>query len=392
MRLGIRARGAPSARVWDVVLAVVLAATSVVPVVGGDPSWGTPRALGLTLALASTVPVAWRSSRPILATSVVLVANAACVYAATPHQAAFQPFVALVLVAYSLGARAQGPRALWASGILAVLAVPLFAISVIVNHQDAGNAVPSYVWLVAAWLVGRTVGDWRQKSYALEAANRELADQRETLAEAAVAVERGRIARELHDVVAHNVSMMVVQAGAAARLLEGDQPHVRDALDVIGETGRQTVDEMRTLLGVLRSDDGSHPLRPQPGIADLDQLIAGVCHAGLPVVLRVEGEPRALPNAIDLSAYRIVQEALTNTLKHAGPARAEVVVRYAEASVELEIADTGTAGGTRAAGTGNGLVGMRERVAMFGGELFAAPEPNGFRVRALLPFAQPRLA
>jgi signal transduction histidine kinase len=203
-----------------------------------------------------------------------------------------------------------------------------------------------------------------------------------------VAVERGRIARELHDVVAHNVSMMVVQAGAAARVLRGEEPDVRNALDVIAATGRETVDEMRTLLGVLRSDDGP-TLRPQPGLADLEQLIGGVREAGLSVTLRIEGAPRPLPPALELSAFRIVQEALTNTLKHAGPARAEVIVRYEDSLVTLEIADNGR-GPRSDRGAGHGLVGMRERATMLDGELETArADGGGFTVRARLPLGAP---
>ena len=198
-------------------------------------------------------------------------------------------------------------------------------------------------------------------------------------------MERGRIARELHDVVAHNVSMIVVQAGAAARVLDGDQPDVRNALEVIASTGRETVDEMRALLGVVRSDDGPAALKPQPGLADLEQLVSGVREAGLPVTLRIEGSPRPLPPALDLSAFRIVQEALTNTLKHAGPAQAQVTIRYEDGLVTLEITDTGH-GPQGARGTGHGLVGMRERAAMFGGQLEAGQaDGGGFTVRARLP-------
>jgi signal transduction histidine kinase len=242
------------------------------------------------------------------------------------------------------------------------------------------------------------VRSWRHQNVALEAANRELAEQRELQAQAAVAVERGRIARELHDVVAHNVSMMVVQAGAAGRVLDGDQPDVRNALEVIAATGRETVDEMRTLLGVLRSEDGQAALKPQPGLADLEQLIDGVREAGLPVTLRIEGVPRPLPAALDLSAYRIVQEALTNTVKHAGPARAEVTVRYEDGQVALKIADSGhgpdgVPGPLTGRGTGHGLVGMRERAAMLGGDLEAAPtDGGGFTVRARLPLPAPASA
>jgi signal transduction histidine kinase len=366
----------------DALLAFVLAGSSVGAVAGGDrTSWGHPLWLAIPLALATSVPVAWRARRPLPAAAIVLAANGLCAYAAAPHQAAFQPFIALTLVSYSVGSRHEGRR--WAPPLLALAAIPLFVVAV-AHGQSAGNALPNYVWLIAAWAVGRTVRGWREKSVALEGANRELAAQRELQAQAAVAVERGRIARELHDVVAHNVSMMVVQAGAARRVLDGDQPHVSTALDAIASTGRQTIDEMRTLLGVLRDRDDAAALEPQPGLADLEQLVEGVRAAGLPVTLSIEGDPRPLPQAADLSAFRIVQEALTNSLKHAGPASADVVVRYAADEVQLEIRDNGS-GRSNGNGTGHGLVGMRERAAMFGGELDAAPQAGGgFAVRARL--------
>jgi signal transduction histidine kinase len=367
----------------DAALAFVLAASSVAFVLGGDhTSWGHPLPLAITLALVTSLPVAWRSRQPLLAAALVLAGNGACAYAAAPHQAAFQPFVALALVAYSVGSHYEGP--LWPPAGLAVAAVPLF-VAAVMHGQSAGNAIPNYVWLLAAWGVGRTVRSWRQKSAALELANRELAEQRELQAQAAVTIERGRIARELHDVVAHNVSMMVVQAGAAQRVLEGPQPDVRNALEAIAHTGRQTIDEMRTLLGVLRETNDPTALKPQPGLAELERLVDGIRSAGLPVTLRVEGDPQGLPQALDVSAFRIVQEALTNTLKHAGPARADVVVRYEPGAVTLEVRDSG-AGKANGHGTGHGLVGMRERVAMFGGELDAAAQHGGgFVVRARLP-------
>jgi signal transduction histidine kinase len=380
----------------DAVLAAFLAATSVLPVLAvGDLSWGHPKALGVALGLLSTVPVAWRARRPLTAFAIVLFANGACIYAAVPNGAAFQPFVALTLTAYSVGSRAEGRRALWVPPVLLLASVPVF-VAARLHGQDSGNIIPSLVWLVAAWAVGRVVRSWRHKNAALEAANRELEEQRELQAQAAVAVERGRIARELHDVVAHNVSMIVVQAGAAARVLHGEQPDVRNALEVIAASGRETVDEMRMLLGVLRSDDGPAALKPQPGLADLEQLVSGVRQAGLPVTLRIEGAPRPLPPTLDLSAFRIVQEALTNTLRHAGPARAEVTVRYEDGLVTLEIADTGhgpDGGPITGRGTGHGLVGMRERAAMLGGELEAArADSGGFTVRARLPAATPASA
>src|SRR5438477_401099 len=158
----------------------------------------------------------------------------------------------------------------------------------------------------------------------------------------AVAAERARIARELHDVVAHNVSVMVVQAGAARRTIERDPERAREALTSVEDTGRQALDEMRCLLGVLRTeDDATEQRAPQPGISDLDSLVAHVRDAGLPVELVVEGQPRPLMSGADMSAYRIVQEALTNSLKHAGPARAQVVLRYGEHDLRVEVVDDG---------------------------------------------------
>jgi signal transduction histidine kinase len=373
--------------VGDSLLALLLALTSLATILFRDDlSWGSPKPLAVALALASTLPVAWRARHPLLAAAIVLAANGACAYAAAPHQAALQPFVALTLVFYSVGSRSERP--LWVPSLLAVAPVPLF-VAAVLHGQSAGNAIPNYVWLLAAWAVGRSVRSWRRKSVALALANRELAEQRELQAQAAVAVERGRIARELHDVIAHNVSMMVVQAGAAERVLEGGQQQVRDALDAIALTGRQTVDEMRTVLGVLRAETDRAALRPQPGLADLEQLVASVREAGLPVRLRIDGEPCRLPQALDLSAYRIVQEALTNALKHAGPAEAEVVVGYDRGSVQIEVRDTG-AGQASGQGTGHGLIGMRERVAMFGGQFDAARvDGGGFAVRARLPLGVP---
>jgi signal transduction histidine kinase len=372
-------------RAGDVVVAVLLALSSVVPIlVRGDPSWGTDRPLAVMLALASTVPVACRVRWPVPAALVVLVATGGAVIAAVPHQGAFQPFVALVLVAYAVGSHAEGRSAMLAPPALAGIAAGLF-VAAVVHGQAGGNVVPSFVWLSAAWLVGRIVCSWRRRSVELDLLNRELEGQRELRAQAAVAVERGRIARELHDVIAHNVSMVVVQAGAAASVLEGEQPHVRAALEAIETTGRATVDEMRRLLGVLRQSEDGAALAPQPGLAGLETLVAGVREAGLPVDLRIEGSPRQLPSALDLTAYRIAQEALTNVLKHAGPARAALTVRYDAAAVEIELRDDGAGGRSNGAGGGHGLIGMRERVALWGGTLDAGGTERGWLVRARLP-------
>jgi signal transduction histidine kinase len=235
------------------------------------------------------------------------------------------------------------------------------------------------VTFVVILLVRRVLGD-RERRAQLAERERDLA------AREAVVEERARIARELHDAIAHNVSMMVVQAGAERRVLDERDGPTREVLETIERIGRGALTEMRRLVGMLRSDSGD-PLTPQPGLDDLPTLVRQVGEAGLPVELQVEGERRELPVGIELSAYRIVQEALTNALKHAGQAHASVRVRYSADSLELEIVDDG-AGERQApiAPGGHGLVGMRERVALYGGRLDAGRRPSGgFAVRVLLP-------
>jgi signal transduction histidine kinase len=203
-----------------------------------------------------------------------------------------------------------------------------------------------------------------------------------------VAEERGRIARELHDVVAHSVSVMVVQAQAGPRLL-GEPEQARGAFRSIEASGREALVELRRLLGILRTGDEHLAIGPQPGLGSLQSLVEQMREAGLPVELRVEGEPLQLPPGVDLSAYRIVQEALTNTLKHAGQAEAEVVVRYGASELELEVVDNGSGGAASVNGPGHGLIGMRERVALYGGELVTGTRNSGgYAVRARLPLTR----
>jgi signal transduction histidine kinase len=213
----------------------------------------------------------------------------------------------------------------------------------------------------------------------------ERAQRSEAEAQSAVEEERSRITRELHDVLAHSVSVMTVQASAVRRLLLPEQERERQALLTVEETGRQALAEMRRLVGIMRSEEEVPALAPQPGLGTLPALVEQVRQSGLPVELTVEGEPVRLPAGVDLSAYRIVQEALTNALKHAGPAHAWVSVRYADDEVEIEIENDGTSDGAAEA-NGHGLVGMRERVALCGGELHLGPRPGGgFKISARLP-------
>ena len=202
--------------------------------------------------------------------------------------------------------------------------------------------------------------------------------------------ERTRIARELHDIVAHSVSTMVVHAGAERRVLDDGQASTREVLLSIEQTGRQAMAEMRRLLGMLRKDDQELALAPQPSLAHVELLVDQVRAAGMPVELRVEGEPVPLPQGVALSGYRIVQEALTNALKHAGPARATVTVLYDEHELTLEIADSGR-GAANGNGGGHGVIGMRERVALFGGEFDAGSRAgHGYAVQVRLPLGPPR--
>lgn len=344
------------------------------------PDW----ALSL-LAPGATLPLLRRRERPLLAFGLVLAATAAIVAFSVPLQAPFEPFVALVVALYAVGAHGDDRQGI--AGLVlffAGFAVPGLVL-VLAGQQREGDLVPGVVWLSAAWLIGRIIRGQQLRTLELEDLTAQLELEREERARTAVLYERARIARELHDVIGHNVSVMVVQAGAAGRVLEGEQPVVRDALATIEETGRQTVDEMRRLLGILRRPDDGLALAPQPGLGLLDGLLDQVRAAGLPVELRVEGEPERLPTGLDLTAYRIVQEALTNALKHAGPARAVVTVRYLGAEVELEVSDDGS-GDDGVSGEGHGLIGMRERVAVYGGRLEAGRRNGGgYELRARLP-------
>jgi signal transduction histidine kinase len=262
-------------------------------------------------------------------------------------------------------------------------------IAILVGHNDPTQKGGDYVFLAiiftVAWTVGFGVGGkFREVDEAKERAAR-AERQREERARLAVSEERARIARELHDVVGHSVSVMTVQASAVRRLLEPDQARERAALLVVEQTGREALAEMRRMVGVLRRPEEAPALAPQPTLEQLERLIENAREAGLPVELRVEGQPRQLSAGVDLTAYRLVQEGLTNALKHARAATAEVLVRYTDGHVELTVSDDGPGGGDGDKG-GHGLVGMRERVSVYGGELEAGPRPEGgYRLRARLP-------
>jgi signal transduction histidine kinase len=217
-----------------------------------------------------------------------------------------------------------------------------------------------------------------------------LARERDARARLAVLDERARVARELHDSVAHAISVMVLQAGAAEQVLDTEPEQARAALRAIQQVGREALEHLATLLGLLRATDDRPPLAPRPGLADLERLLAAVRQAGLPVRLKTIGQPGPLPAGLDAAAYRVIQEALTNALKHSGAASTEVTVRFAAHGVQLDIVDAGTSSPQEPTG-GHGLAGMRERVAHHGGRLRAGPGVggSGFAVSAFLPYAPP---
>ena len=370
----------------DAVLAGVILAASLVEIGASSAEWSAAAPVEVALALLCSVPLVWRRSHPLVVAVVVAAGVLAAGAVVAPDQGPFEVFVAYVIALYSVGVHAQkqaGVRVLTAISVAGALC--WFAASRVGDGAHYGDWFPGIVWGVFAWGVGRVIRRSSERMRKLERLTVELEAERDARAREAVTVERARIARELHDVVAHNISVMGVQAAAASRIMQGDEPEVRAALTAIETTGRETVDEMRRMLGILRRSDDELALAPQPSLRDLDALVEQVRAAGLDIEARIEGEPRMLPAGLDLSAYRIVQEALTNALKHAAPARVEVVVRYAEDAVVIEVSDDGSAPAV-GRGTGSGLVGMRERVALFGGELRAGKRvEGGWALHATLP-------
>jgi signal transduction histidine kinase len=287
-------------------------------------------------------------------------------------------------------------------GLALVLGCIVIVVSNIPGPQSASDLVFIPLRFVVAWIAGYAL---RERSEQAEAAEmratlaereREAAEMRAILAERerdaaariAVAEERARIARELHDIVAHAVSVMVLQIGAIRHKLPEAVEEDKDALKRVEQAGRTALAEMRRLLGAMRRDGDAVELGPQPGLDGLESLLEDVRRAGLPVQLHVDGEPFALPRAIDLSAYRIVQEGLTNALKHARASQADVTLRYGQDELELQVLDDGV-GTVTTNGLGHGLVGIRERVTIYGGEMSAGTGPaGGFVVTARLPVDQ----
>jgi signal transduction histidine kinase len=347
----------------------------------------------IPVSLTLAVPLVFRRAHPVAAFAVVIAVGALQVITDIRPG---PPDLSIVILLYTLAA--YTPRRVSVTG----LAVCLLGSAAAIARWGTPARLSWVEWALTgsiafagpsliAWVVGDSMR-YRRAYYAnLEERAARLETERDAQAQIAVATERARIARELHDVVAHNVSVMVVQADGASYTLDTDPARAREALTAIASTGRQALAEMRRLLGVLRrDDDGTDPGRaPLPGIGQLGELLEQTRAAGLPVALTVEGVPRPLPDGAALAAYRIVQESLTNTRKHGGPmATAQVMLRYLEDALVLRITDDGPGPAANSDGAGHGLTGMRERVAMYGGWVQAGPKTgSGFQVTARLPFA-----
>jgi signal transduction histidine kinase len=399
-RAGGSRRLPASAWVFDSALALVaagLATALVVPVLVSVPvGWDVPRgmlALGYGLVLLHTLPLAARRRFPGIVFAV-------CVATWVAFTAFFlPPFVlgpAILVAVYSVAA--YGDRWVSLAGLAAAeLGLAAFQLTAGRFERLERSTFLLFMGVIAvAWVLGHFVGDRQVYAAQLEERTAELERAREELARRAVTEERLRLARELHDVVAHAMSVIAVQSGVGAHVAASRPEEVGKALAAIEATSRAALEELRRLLGVLRQDsEPQASLTPVPGLANLDRLLAEVGRAGLAVRVRVEGTPLPLPAGVDLSAYRIVQEALTNVVKHAGPAHAQVTIGYRDQDVTVEVTDDG--GGAVApathgrVGTGHGLIGMRERVAAFNGQLEVGPRPGGgFRVAARLPLAAGR--
>jgi signal transduction histidine kinase len=376
--------------VFDSGLALVAAGISTAllvfnPTVRGLP--GGTFALGYVLVLLHTLPLAGRRRFPGAVLALSVASGLAVAALGLPPEILG---VAILVAVYTVAAYADR----WVPLVgLAVAEVGSAAVQLTSGRFQAPTVVSNALVIGAAWLVGHFVGVRRAYIRQLEERTAELERARAELARRAVVEERLRLARELHDVVAHAMSVIAVQSGVGAHVANTQPKEAAKALVAIEVTSRAALEELRRLLGVLRQADGPQgDLTPVPGLADLDGLLAEVGKAGLAVKLRVNGTRPPLPAGVDLSAYRIVQEALTNVVKHAGPARAHVVVDYRDQDVRVEVTDDGRGAMTSASdgrvGAGHGLIGMRERVAAFGGDFQAGPRPGGgFRVAARLPLA-----
>jgi signal transduction histidine kinase len=368
-------------RLIDVLAAVAIAIAGIAELVGEDELAHEPVLVALTLLVAA--PLAWRSALPLHAIAITGFGIVASALLGNNGVDNISFAFALLLATYSTGSHLPRRPALY--GLGASFAV-MYAMAILVEPREVGNFLfGPFFFGVIPWSIGRAVRRRDGLVRRLAAQREELQRTREQRAMLAVQDERTRIARDLHDTVAHAVAAMVVQAEGGRSALDRDIGMAVESAESIETAGRQALDELRELLGVLRRGDEQLALAPQPTLDRIGDLIARARAAGVDVRLTVEGDPGDLPRGAGLTAYRIVQEALANVLRHAGGAGASVVLRHAPDGLEIEVEDSGSGAQDRGR-DGHGLTGMRERAALHGGTLEAGPVGGGgWVVRARLP-------
>ena len=381
-------------RYGDWLLAGALAVGISVELVSWADS-GKPTALAC--GLIATVPLALRRRLPLVSFVLVMLGIELLTHVQPGFDNDSMLFVLAFFVAlYSLGRHATGVEA-WLGAVGVAVVMLLFNLSEGgIGETDLGDVAFLIGFVGAPWAAGLTLRLRRERETQLNAENERLRREQEERERRAVAEERARIARELHDVVSHAISITVLQARGARRALTSDPHTARQALDAIEQTNTAALGDMRRLLAVLRDTEpngerAAHPERaPQPSLQHLDKLVEQVRGSGVPVSIEVRGTQQGVPPGVDLSAYRIVQEALTNVLKHAARAEARIVLEYADDALAVTVSDDGLPGPlaeTVPAG-GSGLIGIQERVAVVGGEMTAGPRPDGgFEIRARLPYS-----
>lgn len=342
-----------------------------------------PIALQAASFAVMTSAVGWRRVRPLMASAMAGGGLVAQTLAGDAEVVG--GFIALLIVTYSVASYTSRNRALL-GGLLIVIGVFVYPV---MNRTSFADEVGNAVIFFGGWGLGRAVRARQLRAVEAELRIKVVEWDREEALRAVVADERTRIARELHDIVAHGVSIMVLQAGAARQTVDRDREGVKELLGIVEQTGRQALDEMHRLLGVLRRGDEDLALAPPATLAALDALLNDLRRTGLAVHCRVEGEPRALPASLDVSAFRIVQQALTNVVQHAHASCAEVVVGYEPDALRLMILDDGLDETSEGMPDRHGLVGMLERAELFGGAILAGPvAPHGWKVQARLPIGQ----
>lgn len=326
--------------------------------------------------------LAWRRVMPVPVAAAVMASNLL-----VNPDGQFSTLLALVLVAYTNGADNRPP---WSYVGLGVLVVPFLA-GLAMEDLEPSDVAAALVFLVGPWSVGVAMRQWAARSSHAEARARRLEQEREEHVAAATAAERTRIARELHDIVSHSISVIAIQTQAVRRRLAADQVREAEELIAVESAAREALAEMRRLVGVLRSDGETASLSPQPGLRELERLCQHIGSSGLAVDIHVEGRPYALPAGLDLAAYRIVQEGLTNALRHSGARRAKVLLRYHSNRVDIAVEDDGRGFDPVTVGSqGHGLIGVRERVGLYGGTVEVLPASTGTRLVASLPRVQDR--